>query len=296
MGSRRELPMSVSNPFIEPRSYDLAASWCGAPCRTQRRAPSDPLYSFDHMGPADFAPGRVSTCVLTRTLVLPPSPFVRRRDHSSRQPGFSRDIRPGDVNWMTAGRGIVHSGAHTGRRNERAAGHRLHGLQICGTAAVGGRGGAGVPPPPGSDPAGLGGGTGCAAPAARGRALWWSAVARAYLSPMFYLALEAATAAEFALDASHAERAVYVASGGGMWDGQLPRAGQMLVPLAGRRCGGPSAQARFALFGGALPRRPALAVVELFVSSSRERIEQAKADWRQSASAGCRETEFIPLP
>src|SRR5437016_7875835 len=88
-----------------------------------------PFIFFDHMGPADFAPGE--------GIDVPPHPhiglatvtylfegeFLHRDSLGSQQL-----IRPGDINWMTAGRGIVHSERTTPER--RRQGSRLHALQL----------------------------------------------------------------------------------------------------------------------------------------------------------------------
>ena len=290
--------MSVSQPLlIEPRSHDLGGLMVRRALPHVAARAVGPFVFFDHMGPADFASGqgvdvRPHPHIGLATVTYLFEGAITHRDSL----GSQQDIRPGDVNWMTAGRGIVHSERTPAA--ERAAGHRLHGLQIW--MALPQSAEEAVPEfhhhPAATLPAWE---------EAQG-ALHLRLVAGRYggrqspvhtFSPMFYLALEAATAAEFALDASHAERAVYVASGGADVDGQLLRAGQMLVLPAGAPVRvRPSAQARLALFGGAPLDGPRWLWWN-FVSSSRERIEQAKADWRaQRFGRVPGETEFIPLP
>jgi hypothetical protein len=87
-----------------------------------------PFVFFDHMGPADFAPGhgldvRPHPHIGLATVTWLFEGVIRHRDSL----GSVRDIRPGAVNWMIAGRGIVHS--ERTPPDERAAGHRLHGIQ-----------------------------------------------------------------------------------------------------------------------------------------------------------------------
>src|ERR1700761_2752520 len=88
-----------------------------------------PFIFFDHMGPADFAPG------LAKSVDVRPHPHIglstvtylfsgeimHRDSVGSEQP-----IRPGEVNWMTAGSGITHSERF---EKGRAVGDRLHGIQ-----------------------------------------------------------------------------------------------------------------------------------------------------------------------
>ena len=88
-----------------------------------------PFAFFDEMGPVDFLPGS--------GLAVPPHPHIGlatvtylfegeivHRDSI----GSLRAIRPGDVNWMTAGRGVVHSERSSPEMRQR--GSRLHGLQL----------------------------------------------------------------------------------------------------------------------------------------------------------------------
>jgi redox-sensitive bicupin YhaK (pirin superfamily) len=87
-----------------------------------------PFVFFDYFGPVDFAPGRGLDVrphphigLATVTYLFDGS--MMHRDTL----GSVLEIQPGDVNWMTAGRGIAHS-ERTGDA-VRAAGHRMHGIQ-----------------------------------------------------------------------------------------------------------------------------------------------------------------------
>src|SRR5690606_32132910 len=87
-----------------------------------------PFVFFDHIGPADFAPGkgidvRPHPHIGLATVTYLFDGEILHKDSL----GSGQHIRPGDVNWMVAGRGIVHS-ERTGAQT-RAAGHRLHGIQ-----------------------------------------------------------------------------------------------------------------------------------------------------------------------
>ena len=116
-------------------------------------------------------------------------------------------------------------------------------------------------------------------------------------SDLFYLEAELAAGARLSLPEDHAERAVYVVAGGIRLGGQEVEPGSLAVVRPG---GAPELTARAAsrimLLGGA-----ALAgerhIWWNFVASSKERIEQAKTDWRAGNFAPVPgETEFIPLP
>src|SRR5882762_2452228 len=88
-----------------------------------------PFIFFDHMGPVDFAPGsgidvRPHPHINLATVTYLFEGEILHRDSL----GSEQPIRPGAVNWMTAGRGIVHS--ERSPADERKAGPRMHGLQL----------------------------------------------------------------------------------------------------------------------------------------------------------------------
>ena len=87
-----------------------------------------PFIFFDHLGPTQFAPGngidvRPHPHIALATVTYLFSGALEHRDSL----GTVRVIRPGDVNWMTAGRGIAHS--ERTPKPERAAGAAAHGIQ-----------------------------------------------------------------------------------------------------------------------------------------------------------------------
>src|SRR6202162_5754840 len=87
-----------------------------------------PFIFFDHMGPADFAPGhgvdvRPHPHIGLATVTYLFDGEILHRDSL----GSAEAIRPGEVNWMTAGRGIVHS--ERSDSSLRARRSRLHGMQ-----------------------------------------------------------------------------------------------------------------------------------------------------------------------
>src|SRR5687767_3428984 len=114
---------------IEQRRRDLGGFEVGRVLPHPRRRMVGPFIFYDHMGPADFPPG------LPRSVDVRPHPHIglstvtyllsgeiMHRDSL----GVEQAIRPGEVNWMTAGRGITHSERF---EKGRAVGDRLHGLQ-----------------------------------------------------------------------------------------------------------------------------------------------------------------------
>jgi hypothetical protein len=119
----------------------------------------------------------------------------------------------------------------------------------------------------------------------------------ATLSPIVYVDAQLAQGAKLAFPAEHEERAVYVVEGEIELEGATHAAGEMLVFARG---GEPVLRGRFAsrvlLLGGA-PLDGPRHLWWNFVSSSKERIAQAAADWQERRfPAVPGETEFIPLP
>ena len=115
--------------LIEPRLHDLGDGFIVRrllPFRLRRHV--GPFVFFDHMGPVDLAAGRGVDVRPHPHFGLATVTYLYEGALTHRDSlGFEQVIRPGDVNWMTAGRGIVHSERTPAA--ERAAGHRLHGIQ-----------------------------------------------------------------------------------------------------------------------------------------------------------------------
>lgn len=209
--------------------------------------------------------------------------------------GHAQAIRPGDVNWMTAGSGIAHS-----ERTEpdmRRAGFRLHGLQTW------------VALPRSHEETQLSFEHVAAShlPAWQDGAAALRLIVGSYagrtaptthFSPIFYVAAELPAAAQIAVSAEHAERAVYLADGSAALGDRLLAVGDLAVLAAGRPVDLVAGVqgAKLMLLGGA-PIDGPRHIWWNFVSSSKERIEQAKADWRDGRFAKVPgDREFIPLP
>ena len=254
-----------------------------------------PFIFFDHMGPAYFAPGhgidvRPHPHIGLATVTYLFEGAIMHRDSL----GCVQRIEPGDVNWMTAGRGIVHS--ERSPAEDRNTMRGLHGIQVW------------VALPRAHEQT---------APAFTHHAKamlpvvqWGHATLRliageAYglrapvktFSPMFYGAVEAAGTAQFELPAEYAERAIYVVEGDVAVGGApvLPRT--MAVIAAGAAAGvSIAAGARLMLLGGAAIDGERLLSWN-FVASNSALIEDARARWReQRFDPVPGETEFIPLP
>ncbi len=254
-----------------------------------------PFVFFDHMGPADFAPGggidvRPHPHINLATVTYLFEGEIVHRDSL----GSAQAIRPGAINWMTAGRGIVHS-ERTGPEL-RAAGHRLHGLQIW--VALPGALEESDPSfhhhPADTLPVVEGDGL-------RARVLVGSGFGATSpvpaASPLLYADLDLAAGATAPIAADLPERAVYLVAGAVAIGGTRFEAGQMIVLEPGDRELRADGASRLVLIAGEPLDGPRF-IEWNFVSSSRERIEEAKSAWRERRFplVPGDEQEFIPLP
>lgn len=282
--------------LIEPRLHDLGDGFTVRrvlPFRLRRQV--GPFVFFDHMGPAELPPGRGLDVrphphIGLATVTYLYDGAIMHRDSL----GSEQVIRPGDVNWMTAGRGIVHS--ERTPAPERAAGHRVHGIQ---TWVALPKSDEEVEPgffhhPAATLPEVERGGVRLRVIA--GTAFGLESPVRVH-SPTLYVDLQFLRDDEFVLPPEHAERAIYVVEGEVRIDGEPVPPARMLVAAPGGDVRvAARAGARLLLCGGA-PLDGERFIWWNFVSSSRERIERAKADWlAQRIGQVPGETEFIPLP
>lgn len=256
-----------------------------------------PFVFFDQLGPVILRPGqgqdvRPHPHIGLSTLTYLIEGEIVHRDSA----GHVATIRPGEVNWMTAGRGIVHS-ERTGPQR-RAAGGGVFGQQIWIALPQ-----AAEETAPGFSHHEAGSlptfaGDGAAATLVAGSALGRRSPVPTF-SDLMCLDVVLAPGARFQVPADHVERAAFVVSGTVEVEGQTGAFAdtQLIVfrPGAEVVLTAPSG-ARIMVIGGE-PFPEKRYIWWNFVSSSKERIDQAKADWREGRFppvAG--ETEFIPLP
>ena len=253
-----------------------------------------PFIFFDHLGPTQFAPDtgidvRPHPHIALATVTYLFSGAVEHRDSL----GTVRVIRPGDVNWMTAGRGIAHS--ERTPQPERLAGALAHGIQSWVALPDGMED---VDPgfahyPKDSLPRHHADGVSLSVIAGQAYGMT-SPVAT--LWPTLYVDASMSQGSRLQVP-DQTERAVYVAEGEITVAGAPLRAGQLavLVPEAEAVLQAVS-RSRLMLLGG--ERFPTARYIWWnFVASSRERIEQAKERWRaRQFDPVPGETEFIPLP
>jgi redox-sensitive bicupin YhaK (pirin superfamily) len=285
----------VLEALIVPRSRDLGDGFMvrrALPAAERRMV--GPFVFFDQMGPASFHAGqglavRPHPHIGLATVTYLFEGVIMHRDSL----GTVQAIRPGEVNWMTAGRGIVHSERTPAEL--RATGSRAFGIQVWVAlpreheetkpsfahfaahdlpvllddgwrvrVIVGELLGAHSPVPT--------------------------------LSEMFYAELDLRAGGSFVLKPEYSERAAYVAEGEVVLDGRRIPSGQMMVFSKDRPIALSCEKAsRLVLLGGE-PLGPRFMWWN-FVSSSKKRIDQAAEDWKAGRFEPVPgETESIPLP
>jgi len=281
---------------IVPRSVDLGGFSVRRALPHSRRRMVGPFIFFDHFGPAEFRSGqgidvRPHPHIGLATVTFLFDGEIMHRDSL----GTAMPIRPGEVNWMTAGRGIVHSERTAPER--RTGGEPLHGLQ-CWVA---------LPARHEETEAGFAHVGADELPVVSENGKRVRVVAGTFLGarspvPTLHETLFAdatlTAGASIPFDATTEERALYVVDGGIDIMGDRFTPGQLLILRPGDAITvTATADARVVFVGGAAMDGPRH-IWWNFVSSRKERIEQAKADWKAGRfdTVPGDESEFIPLP
>jgi redox-sensitive bicupin YhaK (pirin superfamily) len=280
---------------IDQRRRDLGGFEVGRVLPFTRRHMVGPFIFFDHIGPVTFAPG------IPKSVDVRPHPHIglatvtylfageiMHRDSV----GAQQAIQPNEVNWMIAGRGITHSERF---EKARAEGGPMHGIQAWvalpreheETDPSFGHFGAGSLPVHQAD--------GVRTRLLAGSAFGLSSEVTTH-SPMFYAHWELAQGARCALPDDFSERALYIAAGEIEAHGARYGAGKMLVFNKGEDTSITALRPSTVMALGGEPVGERF-IEWNFVSSSRERIEQAKADWRggRMKLPDFDNQEFIPL-
>jgi len=282
---------------IDQRTRDLGGGFeVGRVLPFAKRRMVGPFVFFDHFGPVDFPPG------IPRSIDVRPHPHIglstvsylfegeiMHRDSV----GSEQAIRPGEVNWMTAGRGITHSERF---ERARAEGGTMHGIQAWVGLPV-----ADEETEPcfahyGADDLPTYESGGLWARLVAGEAFGARAGVKTY-SPMFYVHWRLTAGATAELPAEYPERAAFVAAGSVEADGQVLEAGRMAIFTPGSPVRFTASTNAIVMLLGGEPIGERF-IDWNFVSSSLERIEQAKADWRAGRMKlpDLDNQEFIPLP
>ncbi len=288
--------------LIVPRAHDLGGFEVRRALPAPKRQMVGPFIFFDQAGPAEFITGKGVDVRPHPHIGLATVTYLYRGEFQHRDSlGTNQTILPGAVNWMVAGRGVTHSERTT--PETRRAPHSLYGIQTWvalpeshedtapsfehhGKAAL-----------PMIEDGGV------SLRLILGHAYGERAPANVF-SDTFYADVTLAPGTRFPLPDDHEDRGLYVVEGSISIAGQDFEAGRMMVFRPGDRitvAAGPSG-ARLMALGGATLGGPRY-IWWNFVSSSREKIEAAKEEWRRGAWGVGRfdlppddRAEFIPLP
>ncbi len=282
--------------IIVPRAVDLGEMTVRRALPSVERQMVGPFIFFDQMGPAEFLTDqgidvRPHPHINLATVTYLLEGEILHRDSL----GTEQTITPGDVNWMRAGKGIVHSERTAADR--KRTGQRLFGLQtwVALPETMEESGPAflhhGADELPRVEDGNLtlrlvaGETHGLASPLATA-------------SETLYADVALAEGARFDVRPTHEERAVYVLTGAIAIGGERHGAGTLLVLRPGETVTLAAEEAsRVMLFGGEPMEGPRY-IWWNFVSSRPERIEAAKEEWRRGRfdTVPGDEEEFIPLP
>ncbi|MEL6621742.1 MAG: pirin family protein [Pseudomonadota bacterium] len=281
---------------IVPRARDLGGFEVRRALPSVGRKMIGPFIFFDQMGPSEF--------LLTNGIDVRPHPHIGLSTVTYLFEGevYHRDslgsdlsIQPGALNLMTAGRGIVHSERETTEAKQKP--RRLFGIQAWAALPMSHEE---------SDPAFKHHGVD-ALPRIEGEgkrvrlimgSLYGETSPASFPHPSFYAEAVLAPGSVLPLDADYDERAVYVASGEIDIAGETFSGGRLLIFKPGDRISIlATSNARLMLLGGE-PMDGPRHIWWNFVSSSKERIELAKEEWKRGRfdTVPGDEEEFIPLP
>jgi hypothetical protein len=282
--------------LVGPRVHDLGGFQVRRAVPSLQARSVGPFVFVDHMGPALFEPGRGIDVrphphIGLATVTYLWAGALRHRDTL----GSVQDVLPGDVNWMTSGRGIAHS--ERTPPDPRAHGHAIHGMQ---TWVALPKSDEETAPSfhhhpastlPSRDHAGA------RLRVIAGRGFGMESPVRVF-ADTFNVAVDLAPDAELAIEAEAEERALYVLEGDAQLDGSdIPEKHLLLLDRGARHVLRAKKPLKAMLFGGE-PLDGPRHMWWNFVSSSKERIEQAKADWDAGAFGLIPDDdqERIPLP
>ena len=291
---RRHLD-TVVDLVVGPRLRPLEGFTVNRVWPIPRRRLIGPFIFLDHLMPVDMPAGK--------GFDVPPHPhigiatvtwlFEGELMHADSL-GFRQPIRPGELNWMTAGRGITHSERSTDAERRNAS--RIHGLQAW----------VALPADAETSPPGFEHVASSELPSLEiGGAVLRVIAGEAFgvtspvstSSPLFYVEARIPEGRELALDPALGERGIYIVSGEIEIDGSSYESGRLLVLADERDCRIRARQpATLMLLGGAALEGERT-IWWNFVASDPARIEAARIDWREGRFppvAG--DDERMPLP
>ncbi len=282
--------------IIVPRARDIGGFSVRRALPSPKRQMIGPFIFFDQVGPAEFITGegidvRPHPHIGLATVTFLYDGEIFHRDSL----GSAQAIQPGDVNWMTAGRGITHS--ERTAPEIKATGSKLFGVQSWvalpksaeeTTPNFTHHAKAELP---------IIEENGAQVRVIAGE-LYGAKAPTQTFTDMFYADVVLEAGSTIPLDAGYEERGIYTLSGDIEIAGDTFGPGQLLVFKPGDALAiTAKTPARFQLLGGE-PMDGRRYVWWNFVSSSKERIDQAKEEWRKGRFdiVPGDETDYIPLP
>jgi redox-sensitive bicupin YhaK (pirin superfamily) len=280
---------------IVPRARDLGGFAVRRALPHGRRQMVGPFIFFDQMGPVQFIPGqgidvRPHPHIGLATVTYLFDGKIMHRDSE----GNALEIAPGEMNLMTAGRGIAHS--ERTPAGSRSAGQSMFGIQSW----------VALPREFEETAPSFQHFAASDLPVVEDRGLWARVIAGSAFgatspvttsSDWLYAEVVLAEGAEAPFDPDQEERAVYVAEGEVDIAGESFEAPSLLIFRPGDRISVRARRKSRLMFLGGTAMEGPRHIWWNFVSSSLERIEQAKEDWRSGRFRLVPgETEFIPLP
>ena len=281
--------------IVESRDRDLGGFSVRRVLPAAKLRTVGPFVFFDHLGPARFPAGKGINVRPHPHIGLATVTYLFEGEIMHRDSlGFEQAIRSGDVNWMTAGRGIVHSERTSPDVN--ASEHGIHGIQSW----------IGLPQADEeSEPEFFHHPADSLPEITRGAATLRLIAGSAFgqtapvktFSKMFYLDAPLPAGLAVSLPDDHEERAIYVVDGSVRIAGDAYTPGQMVVVAPGVNVAVEAASDSRTMLLGGDPIDGPRHVWWNFVSSSQTRIEQAKDDWKNGRFEKVPgDAEFIPLP
>lgn len=301
-GCPDEIGIDAIETLIIPRARDIGGFEVRRALPAPKRQMVGPFIFFDQAGPAEFLTGQGIDVRPHPHIGLGTVTYLYSGDFHHRDSiGSDQVITPGALNWMVSGKGVSHSERTSAPA--RKGPHSLYGIQTWIALPESHENMEPTFEHHGKEALPLITDDGISARLILGHAYGEKAPATLY-SEAFYLDVTLAPGARFPLPDNHEDRGLYITEGSVSIAGQTFGAMQMMVFRPGDRitvAAGPQGARLMALGGATLggPRH----IWWNFVASSRERIEQAKEDWR-AANWGQGlfdlpvgdDGEFIPLP
>jgi redox-sensitive bicupin YhaK (pirin superfamily) len=281
---------------IVPRTRDLGDGFAVRRALPHgKRQMVGPFIFFDHFGPVQFVSGqgmdvRPHPHIGLATVTYLFDGSIMHRDSE----GNVQEIQPGAMNLMTAGRGIAHS--ERTPDVQRANGQKMLGLQSWIALPKDREEIAPTFQHYGADSLPSVQDSGFTARVIAGSSFGVASKVD-IVSPWFYAEVSLDEGKTVPLDADHEERAIYVVDGEVEIAGERFEGPRMLIFRPGDRITVRATRPTRMMFLGGTALEGPRYVWWNFVSSSKERIEQAKEDWKSGRfEAVPDETEFIPLP